>query len=566
MTKLTWIAAAAAAACALPSHAQQAPRPDAGILLQQERQIPTAPATGGAPVAVPQQVPAAAPFDDTVRITPAAFRVRGSTLYKEPELQALLTDLLDKETDMEGLVKAAQVVRRYYRERGYLLTEAYLPEQQFPTRNGAIQIQVVEARVGKVSVQREDDKVSESLANAIVRNHLRPGEHITEYGLEKPILLLRDLVGFDATASVTPGTNPGEADITVIVKGQGARADGIVGVDNSGARSAGATRLTATANLNNPTRRGDVLSVNVQGSQDSASELYRIGYSTTVSGYATKVGVNLTRTEYALGKQFAPLGATGTGDIFGLSVTHPLIRSRSKNLIGALTYEDKKLEDRTIAPPTISERNVKSVRASLLGNFVDEALGSSFNSYSVHYTAGKLTLDPATLAGDLGATGLRTEGSFNKVNVDFLRTTFLSAASRISLGLQAQLASKNLTSAEKIGLGGPNGVRGYPVGEAVGDAGTIVQLDYRRQLPEIFKIPLSTGIFYDWGHVKYNRAGAPFAVETPSESLSSVGLGFTAGAYGNYLLTTQLAWRLSRVPGSDPDKRPRLFFSLQKWL
>lgn len=574
MTNKTWIAATVAAACALPANAQQAarpeggpaPQPNSGILLQQERQAPAVPAPGGAPVAVPQQPPAAAPFDDTVRITPAAFRVRGSTLYKEPQLVALLADLVDKETDMEGLVKAAQVVRRYYRERGYLLTEAYLPEQQFPSRNGAIQIQVVEARVGKVSVRREDDKVSESLANAVVRNHLRTGDHITEYMLEKPILLLRDLVGFDATASVTPGANPGEADITVIVKAQGSRVDGIVGADNYGARSAGAVRLVGTANLNNPTGRGDVLSVNVQGSQNSGSELYRLGYTTTVSGFATKLGATITRTEYALGKQFAPLGATGTGDIVGLTVTHPLIRSRSKNLIGALTYEDKKLEDRTIAPPTDSERNVKSFRASLLGNFVDEALGASFNSYSFNYTAGKLTLDPNTLAADSGATGLRTAGSFNKINLDFLRTTFLSAVSRVSLGVQSQLASKNLTSAEKIGLGGPNGVRGYPVGEAVGDTGTIVQLEYRRQLPELLKIPLSASAFYDWGHVKYNQSGAPFAVAVPSESISSVGLGLTAGVYGNYLVTTQLAWRQDRVPGSDPDKRPRLFFSLQKWL
>lgn len=564
MNRKTWVAVGAATACALPAWAQQAPRPDAGILLQQDRQAPAAPAGRTAPITVPTP-PTAAPYNESVKLVPAAFRVRGSTLYSEATLVALLQDLVDKETDMEGLVKAAQTVRRYYRERGYLLTEAYLPEQLFPARNGAIQIQVVEARVGKVSVKVEDEGISESLANSIVQNHLKPGDHITEYMLEKPVLLLRDQVGFDATAAVTPGANPGEADITVVVKSAGARVDGQVGADNYGARSAGAARVVGSANLNNLTGRGDVLSATLQTSERSGSNLYRFGYSTTLNGFATKLGINFTRTDYSLGKQFAALGAVGEADILTVSATHPILRSRTANLIGVLSYDRKELKDRTSTPPTDSVKNVDALRISLLGNFVDEVIGSAFNSYSINLTTGELKLDPLSLAADQGPTGLNTAGSFQKVNLDFLRTIFISAASRFSIGLQAQLASKNLTSAEKLGLGGPFGVRGYPVGEAVGDSGAILNLEYRRQLPELASIPLSASVFYDLGWVKYNEGSVPFPT-LEKEGISSVGLGLTAGLYGNYLLTTQLAWRTDRVPGSDPDRRPRLWMSLQKWL
>jgi hypothetical protein len=55
-------------------------------------------------------------------------------------------------------------------------------------------------------------------------------------------------------------------------------------------------------------------------------------------------------------------------------------------------------------------------------------------------------------------------------------------------------------------------------------------------------------------------------VAVPSEELSAFGIGLTAGVYGNYLLTTQLAWRGSRSPLSDPDKKPRVWLTLQKWL
>ena len=96
----------------------------------------------------------------------------------------------------------------------------------------------------------------------------------------------------------------------VIVKSSGPKVEGLVGADNFGARSAGQNRVFAAANWNNPTGRGDVLSVRVQAADRKDSELFRLAYSTTLTSAATKVGVSAMRTEYSLGKQFEALGAT----------------------------------------------------------------------------------------------------------------------------------------------------------------------------------------------------------------------------------------------------------------
>lgn len=571
MKKTRWVALSAATLCVVPALAQQT-RPDAGTLLEQERerQIQQLPAPGGAPTVTVPATPAVAPINPDIKVTPAGFRVAGNTLFTEAELMPVLAEYVGKPTDMEGLVKAAAAVRRYYRERGYLLTEAYLPVQQFSATGAVVTIQVLEARVGKVKVVAEDAGVSESLATKIVNANLATGDHISEYSLDKPILLLRDLIGFDATAAVEPGTNTGEADITVSVKSAGPKVDGLVGVDNFGARSAGAIRAYANANWNNPTGNGDQLSARVQATDRSDTNLYRLGYTIAVGGWATKLGVSFTKTQYALGKQFAALGASGDAEIYALTATQPFIRSRSKNVLGSVTYEHKNLNDRTTTPPTAASREIDLVRFSVLGNFVDNVLGSSFNSYAVNATVGELKLDPATLAIDQGAAGLRTAGSFSKLNIEYLRTTFTSPAGRVIASLQGQYGSKNLASAEKFGLGGPQGVRGYPVGEGVGDTGLIFNLEYRHQLPDWFdtKIPMAASVFYDWGWVRFNQdRSAPAAVAAQaSETLSSVGFGLTVGNYGSYLLTTQLAWRLDRRPATDPDKKPRVWVSLQKWL
>jgi hemolysin activation/secretion protein len=147
---------------------------------------------------------------------------------------------------------------------------------------------------------------------------------------------------------------------------------------------------------------------------------------------------------------------------------------------------------------------------------------------------------------------------------------FVSAAGRVNVAVQGQYASKNLTSAEKFSLGGPTGVRGYPIGEALGDNGAIVTVEYRHQLPDLgTKIPLFGSVFYDWGKVRFNRSGSPLATPaTPTtQTLSSVGIGLSAGTVGDYLVSSHLAWRTgSAVPTMEPDKKPRLWLSLQKWF
>jgi hemolysin activation/secretion protein len=574
MKRNSWLTLTALAVSTLPVLAQQA-RPDSGTILETQRpQQPTAPAPGGGPAIVLPPPPAAAPIDRSIRVTPTAFSIQGNTLFPDAALQAAVAPYVGKPTDMEGLLQAAGAVRRYYRDRGYLLTEAYLPQQQFPAAGGTVIIRVLEARVGRVNVKVEGGGISESLASKIVHTHLHTGDYISENSLDKPVLLLRDLSGFDAAASVEPGTSVGEADITVTVKPYGPKFDGLVGLDNYGVYPSGEFRVYADGNWNNPTGHGDQLSLRLQASNHSHSDLYRLGYSIPVTGYATRLGLSATRSEYALGKQFEALGASGDAKVYDISLTHPFIRSRTRNVLGAITLERKDLTDITTSPPSDQNKQVDGVRFSVLGNWVDSAFRESFNSFTVSVFQGHLKLDPTTQALDQGTTGFNTAGSFTKLNLDFLRSTYITPKDRISVGLQAQFASKNLTSAEKMPLGGPTGVRGYAVGEAVGDSGEIVNLEYQRVLPNFgMSVPFTGSIFYDWGHVRYNENGAPAALvasATPpavSDTLQSLGFGLTVGTYGKFLLSTQLAWRLSDYkPTIAPDRRPTIWFSLQKWL
>ena len=544
-------------------------RPDAGTLLESASPLPLLPPRSSPPVEL-RQPQATVPAAGTARITPAAFSFTGNTVFSGELLAALLASRLQQPTDLAGLTDAANTISAYYRQKGYLLTQAYLPEQAFPAEGGTVTIAVLEARVGRVTVQVEGTGISKAFAEALVAGQIQPGDAVTEYTLDKPVLLLRDLAGYEAGATVQPGERAGQADVLVTVQAKGPRFDGSVSVDNHGARAAGAVRTALNGNVNNLLGRGDVLALSAQQSDLAGSALYRFGYTAPVGAYGTRLGVSLARLDYALGKQFEALGATGRADIAGASVSHPLLRGRATNLYGLVSIEQKKLVDEIRTPALRSERDILALRAGLAGNFTDSlAGGNGLNSYAANATFGRLTLNAADQLLDDGLGGLRTAGGFSKLNLEYQRGQYFDAALSLHVAAQAQLASKNLSSAEKMALGGPNGVRGYPVGEGVGDAGLLLNLESRYQFPQApWGEPLNLLAFYDFGRVRFNQNGPTVPGNANTLSLGSFGVGATLGRPGKFLIKTYLAWRTTPAQPStgDPDRAPRAWLSAQTWF
>ncbi|MGQ2979526.1 MAG: ShlB/FhaC/HecB family hemolysin secretion/activation protein [Polaromonas sp.] len=554
----------------VPVFGQPLQRPDAGTLQEPQRQIPLLPRPGAPLIGLPDQKPAQ-PVQDAVRLVPAAFRFTGNTVFDGETLAALLAGHVNQPSSLAGLTEAVRLVGQYYRSRGYLLTEAYLPEQAFQATGGTVTIAVIEARIGKVLVQVEGDHGSSSFARRVATANLVPGTLITEYLLDKPVLLLRDLAGVDASATVQPGDALGLADVVVSIRAEGRQVTGSVGVDNAGARAAGSMHATGQLGISNLLGRGDILSLRAQLSDASRSSLYRLAYAVPVSAEGTQLTLSAARTDYALGRQFAALGATGKADVLGVSLTRPVIRSRENNLYGLASLDHKKFSDVIARPVNESERRIVGARFGLLGNFVDETAGAGgSSSYAVTATRGWVRLDPASRSFDQGVGGLQTAGSFSKLNLEFQRTQFFSNPSSIHINIQAQLASKNLASAEKMSLGGPTGVRAYPVGEGIGDGGLLVNLEYRYQLPAPLALagqPVSLAAFYDYGTVKFNQDAMTLA--GPNRvALGAVGVGALAGRVNNFLITTYLAWPTTAIGPStgDPDRSPRAWVSAQKWF
>jgi len=579
MTGIRRLFAAAAACFSVVVFAQVPPAPPrAGDILQQQapkQELPVSPST--APV-LPQVAPAkpALPAGTKVNVTVKDFRFSGNTVFPSAELRGLVQEFIGKTLDFNGLNDAASRVQRHYRERGYFLAVAYLPQQEI--KDGIVEIAVLEGRLGQINLQVDPKtKLKESFARGILAAHLKPGDLITENSLERPLLLLRDLPGMEVTSELGPSKSQlGAADLTVKISESAKPFDGYVDADNHGNRFSGEYRIGINLNTGDLTGYGDLLSF--RGFiTDESMKFGRLSYVIPIGYYGTRIGASATGFQYRLGKDFADLGANGEGQVYTLYALHPILRSRNANLFVQGAAERKDLEDRQDnAPggPAVVDQTITNGKLGVVGDFRDRLMSGGLNSYSATVTAGKLEIQPDSALGfdQAPGTGPQTNGHFSKLNLEFRRLQRISDQFNLLFAYTAQGANKNLAAAEKMALGGPTGVRAYPVGEAPGDVGQLGTLELRYIVPklQVFGGDLTLSTFVDHGQVLTLKS-PPSADPTQfknKRSISGAGVGISLGREGNFLLRVDIATPLDdETPTSDSAKRdPRVWAQAIKWF
>lgn len=494
----------------------------------------------------------------TAKILVRSLQVTGSRVFSEAELVGLTGFAPNTELTLAELQAMAARITDHYRKNGYFVARAYLPAQS--VKDNTVTIAVSEGQYGKIVLNNQTH-----LSDDLVRNILsgvNSGDPITNDTLEKRLLLLSDIPGVKIKSTLVPGETPGSSDLLVDIT-PGQRISGSVDVDNAGNRYTGEYRLGATVNINNLLGQGDVASF--RGVTSGSGLNYgRASYQLQL-GKAT-VGVAYSRLAYELGKEFTPLQANGTAEIASIYASYPLIRSRNTNLNAGLNYDHRIFQDRVDVVPSVVDKKANVVTASLYGSHLDNLGGGGMNAFSLGLSAGNLDIEtPAALAAD--ATSARTNGSYGKLAFGASRLQRVTDTLSFYAGVNGQLASKNLDSSEKMVLGGMDGVRAYPQGEAFGDQGYIVTLEARLLLPKPESLPGQFHLigFVDGGSATINKK--PWAAGDNHRSLGAYGVGLTWGEPGNFAIRTYYARKLGdSAATSAPDKSGRFWIQAIKYF
>jgi hemolysin activation/secretion protein len=142
-----------------------------------------------------------------------------------------------------------------------------------------------------------------------------------------------------------------------------------------------------------------------------------------------------------------------------------------------------------------------------------------------------------------------------KLRGDFQYLHFLDKGQRLLLRVSAQASNGNLDSSEKFLLGGVNGVRAYPEGEAAGDQGLLARLDWSIPVA-VQELPggLSARLFFDAGRIrlfKHTHRGLASAGVPNQYTLSGLGFGFNWNLPQGLALNLEAATKLGSNDGAS---------------
>jgi hemolysin activation/secretion protein len=516
-------------------HAQPAPPP---VLAPPPERVTVPPPARVEPEipapAAPAVVPAP-PGAETVRLVPRAILVEGASAILPDRLSAETDRLVGREVTVAEIFALAQRLERLYLDAGYFLSRVIVPPQRI--EDGVVRLRVIEGGIADIEYEGE---IGPAIAQ--VRAFLAPllaERPLAVATLERALLLVNDIPGVAASATLRPGTVEG-APLMVVSLSRRAQ-DGVLIYDNRASRQQGPTQLFALAGLNSFTpfgERAELLAVTtaLRGQPEQRQEQNFV--QANLSGFIGASGLSLRlfagygRT--LPGLPLAALDYEGHVVVAGLAARYPLIRSRAANLWLNGQVDLYNAQSQDDAQRQVQQRTEGRYRAARLGleaNLRDAWLGITTLRATVHKGIDGFGASSDAITALTPRPGANPD--YVKWTGELSRLQALFTAGRWSFDLlgviAGQYSSDVLPQQEKFFLGGDRLGRGFYAGEVTGDRAVIGSIELRATTELRLTEADTTGLpaqFY--GFVDLGRAwdqegqGLP---PPPAIPMRSLGLG-----------------------------------------
>jgi hemolysin activation/secretion protein len=447
-----------------------------------------------------EQAPSGA---DQVKVTLNSVTLQGTTVFKYAELEALWATDLGREITLSDVFAIAGRISAYYRNRGYVLSQAVIPQQDLNDKAADLRIEVLEGYIDKITVSGVDSP----LLNATLAP-IRAERPLTLATLERSLLLINELAGVSAQASLRAGSTPNASDLELVVT-HDPRQFSLV-MDNRINPAFGDVQLDATAEFNGVLGDFDRHSLRLISSANKRLYMLSYGgeYPLSADGLKAQFAASVSRSEPAV--ELANIDSRYNN--LSLGLTYPVLRSRQTNLgvRAALTGTNSSSD---IESTRATDEKIRAVRVGFAADYADSVGGISL--LDVEFAKGLSGLGASSEAELFGAIP-----TFSKTTVYAARLQSLGGDWSLLAAVTAQSSPDKLTTGEQMGLGGALFLRAYDPSEVIGENGVAGKIELRFNT-WMAGIASTFYAYFDSGRVRQKQLAAG---ET-STSLESTGLG-----------------------------------------
>jgi len=535
----------------LPYFALAQVTPDAGALQQNmQRQMQT-PSTAVLPQpSAPEYAPLELSKSETLFIV-KRFALTGVKLVAVEDLEVALKPWLDREISFADLQKAMNVIETMYRDKGYLAQVILSPQA---LRDGLVTVEVLEAKLGAVIVERDKEgaRFDQQFASDFVTGSNKRGEALNIDDISRSLTLLNEVPGVKASSVLEAGEQVGDTNLRINLADTNLLT-GRAEANNYGSRTTGIWQGVVGGAVNNPSGYGDQLSLS--GIYAQGSRYTQGSYNFPLGASGLRLNLSGSDLRYTNIGEYAANGGRGSAALLSAELSYPLMRKQTTNINLTARYDYKAYLNNNLATDAVvSQYSINSVTVGMTGNHFDGLLGGAITTASVGLVLGQLSVSdktPSSYGSFLDAYGLYTSylpTNYAKVVFNFNRNqTLVTDKLSLKLNVSGQVSNVNLNSAEQFYLGGPYAIRAYPVAQGGGSQGAILNVELQKNLPHQF----TASTFFDVGTVQQYRE--PYLNWQGSTNASNIyslaGAGFGIKYVSKGLaVSATLAWRVGKNP------------------
>ena len=491
------------------------------------------------------------------RLTIRKLQIEGGTIYPLPELGAVYKPLLGHEITLAELIEATRQITKRYQDDGYLLSYAFLPQQNFD--QGLVRVVLVEGYISEYKVDGDIGRVKGFVDELV--DKLKGERPLTRKTFNRYSTLLSRIPGVTLEAQVPP---PGTTDGASTLHISASRKPFTTSMSLvEGNRSSTQALLSASSNSQTAMAEQLTLSGLFPPSNDK-EHYYRLDYSQYLnaegtqlslygSSYRSDPSTNIATTD---GFELKP---HRENDRFSIGVSHPLIAAPDQWLsVAGRLYGVNDNTDYEIVGygQTISEKtNTRAV-----------ALEGDWRKSD----AKQLRIVSAGLYQGINGLGAKSETNLTSTqyDLDFFRLRLSGVQSDGYFDNWQGVVSgalywsdDTLPDSERAVFGGQNFGRGYPDDQASGDKGWGVayELNYSFNRDGEWVKLLQPYAVLDRAKAWYNE------LPLKGSDMSSAALGLRFGDKRYYNIALEVAKPMSDIALDSFNRRPRytLSFSYQ---
>ncbi|MCA9048295.1 MAG: ShlB/FhaC/HecB family hemolysin secretion/activation protein [Planctomycetaceae bacterium] len=410
-----------------------------------------------------------APFEG-IRVDPKA----ELTTAREPAFASMLEGFLNQPVSILRLNEIAEAIRRFYRHTDEPVVDVEIPTDQDIT-DGVVQILVRESRIGRIRFVG-NCWFDECLLSQ--QNRLRSGDPVNLPTLREELIWYNRNPYRDVSVMLEPGVCEGATDVVYrVCDQQPLRVYG--GYENSGVPATSRERLLFGFQLGNV------------GGQDRI-----FGYQYTTDSHLAGI-INVHSFEYQipvfdsrdhwviLGSWTdinSPVFGPGQGWQISGRYRTTLSSTACENQTAHLGMDFKGIDnDLDFGGTTVTAGGVEIV------NFVAGVEGSNTWCDGSRRYGLDLVLSPGYLLGrntgsDFAALRPGSEPIYAYLRGRHERIFTVDCRTDLFVGTTGQISTTPLIPTEQLGFGGYNSVRGYNMRTANGDAGYLLNVEYRKHV------------------------------------------------------------------------------------